>query len=550
MKKLISVLLCAVLLLLTLLPAYALDYSNPSREVPVILIGGDGEPLYDKDGNKVFTATNLTTVFDGTDAKSAVESVANVLQPMLLEGLLFNKWDNYYANLEAEIGALTESFRLDENGNASNGTTISQKRYDEMAEALSVDKKLKKGYYAYNDYHFWYDWRLDPLEIADRLAEYIDGVLAVTGARQVAIISRCVGTNVAMAYAAKYGTEKIYGFGIDGTTTNGGEFLSDAISGKFKLDGPALERVLTDANMLGVFDVSEFAMASIDLLIKSGALNAADKVLRATIYDKIVEGATSAIALGTVFTMPCYWGFVCKEDYETAKNYVFGPEGGEKRQKYAGLIAKLDAYHETVRIHLSDLFVRMKKDGANVAIISKYGFQIVPICESCDAISDQYASVKRSSFGAVTGTVYETLSDEYIAGRQAEGLGKYISPDKNVDASTCLFPDYTWFTKGVRHGEWTDLENQILYTVLTADRQLTVDDLPYTQFIVCNAEDGTGVPMTEENCHTEYWEADKETDYPSNGFVKLVQFFRSYRTWLKLAFEWITAKLTEKAAEA
>ena len=546
MKKILSVLLCALLALLSLLPASAsVDYSDPSRDVPVILIGGDGEPLYDTEGNIVFDASNLGMLFDGVDSADAYESIANVLQPMLLEGLLFNKWDNYYANLEAEIASLTEAFRLDENGNPTNGTDISPKRYAEMARDLTVDKKQGKGYYAYGDYHFWYDWRLDPLEIADRLAEYIDGVLAVTGARKVAIISRCVGTNVAMAYVAKYGTDKVYGFGIDATITNGGEFLSDAISGKFKVDGPALERILTDYNMLGMFSVSDFAMASVDLLVKSGALNATDKLLRATIYDKIEQGATSAIALGTVFTLPCYWGFVCKEDYDTAKNYVFGDAGSEKRQQYAGLIAKLDAYHETVRLHLIDLFEQMKGAGANIAIISKYGFQIVPICESCDAISDQYASVTRSSFGATTGTVYQPLSDEYIALRQTEGLGRYISPDKNVDASTCLFPDYTWFTKGVRHGEWTDVENQIMYTVITADRQLTVDDLPYTQFIVIDGDTGVYAPMTEENCHTEYWTADEETDHPTNVITKVVQFVRSYRAWLRLAFEWIQTKLAK-----
>ena len=75
----------------------------------------------------------------------------------------------------------------------------------------------------------------------------------------------------------------------------------------------------------------------------------------------------------------------------------------------------------------------------NISIISKYGFQMVPICESNAAISDQYASVTRSSFGATTGTVYEPLPDDYIAAREAEGKASYISPDRLVDASTCLF---------------------------------------------------------------------------------------------------------------
>lgn len=545
MKKQISVLLSIILLFTAVIPVFALDYSDPSRNVPVILIGGDGEPICDADGNEVFSATELTKLFNGVEGGSIYESIANVLQPFLLEGVLFNRWDRYYENLESEIGALTEQFRLDENGNAVNGTDIARRRYDGMAKDLTVDKASGKGYYAYSDYHFWYDWRLDPMEIADRLAEYIDGVLAVTGKSKVAIISRCVGTNVAMAYVSKYGTSKIYGFGIDGTITNGGEFLSEAISGKFKLNGPALERFLTDCNLLGVFNISDFAIASVDLLVKSGALDGIRAVTRATVYDKIKEGATSAIAMGTVFTMPCYWAFVTAEDFDTAKQYVFGPVGGEKRQRYAGLIKKLDTYHNEVRLHLAAFLTAMHEQNVNISIISKYGFQMVPICESNDAISDQYASVTRSSFGATTGTVYETLSDDYIAAREAEGKANYISPDRLVDASTCLFSDYTWFTKGIRHGDWQDVENQIMYNVITADRQLTVNDLPYTQFIVFNSETEEVSPMTAENCSTEYWQADPEADSPKSVFVRLLAFLRSYNRWLRLFIDLLRAKLAK-----
>ena len=543
MKKALALLLCAVLLLCALLPAGALDYSSPSREIPVILIGGDGDPLYDKDGNKVLEASNLSTLFDGTDKEELYRSVAEVLQPFLLEGVLFNRWDRYYENLEREVGELTEAFRLDENGNASNGTTISQAHIRETEEKKHQDKKGDKGYYSWQDYHFWYDWRLDPLEIAEQLDDFINCILEATGAEKVSIACRCVGTSVAAAYVAKYGTDKLYGLGIDGTCTNGGEFLSDALSGKFKLDGRAVERFLTDMNVLGMFNISDFAMASVDLLEKSGALDAFVTVSRIAIYNRIVEGATSAIALSTVFTMPCYWAFVTAEDYETAKRYVFGEAGSEKRQTYAGLIEKLDRYHETVRLPLHSLMLSLPEAGVRVAVISKYGFQIVPICASCNAVSDQYASVTRSSFGATTSTIYDTLSDEYIAGRVARGFGRYISPDRQIDASTCLLPDCTWFVKGVRHGEWLDAENQILYNVITAERQLTVNDLPYTQFFVYDDETGAVSPMTEENCHTEYWTEDQAPEPPKNPVTRLSQYFRSLRTWLRLLAEIVKSKL-------
>ncbi len=549
MKKILAVLLSILLLFTAILPAFAVDYSHPSYNVPVILLRGDGEPLYDKDGNLAFDATDLLSVFDGTGGSNLYESVAAVLQPFLLEGVLFNRWDRYYEALEAEIGELTERFRLDENGEATNGTSISPKRYEENEANMHTDKRGEKGYFGYFDYRFWYDWRLDPLVLADQLNDYINAVLEATGAEKVGLASRCVGTTVVIAYAAKYGTSKLQGVGIDGSCTYGGEFMSDAISGKFKIDGDALCRFLTDCQVTRKFDVSDFALASIELLNKSGAIEALTGTFRATVYNRIKEGATSAIALSTVFTMPCYWAFVTAEDYENAKQYVFGTPGSEKRQKYAGLIEKLDNYHETVRLHLKDILLGLRDNGVNTCIISKYGFQIVPICESCDLVSDQYASVYRSSFGATTSTIYDTLSDEYIAGKEAQGLGRYISPDRQVDASTCWLPDTTWFVKGTPHGDWLEEEDQIMYNVVTADRQLTVNDLPYTQFFVYDDETDTVSPMTAENCRTEYWSEDDLQPSP-NLFQRIRAFFRALVKWTRLLGDLLQTELQKNFTSA
>lgn len=532
-KKIVSAALAVILLATLMLPVSAQSYTLRNDEVPVIMIGGDGEPIVDAEGNQVIDVAHLSAVTADVEKKDVYESVANILKPFLLEGIFLNRWDKYYENLYTEISEMTQPFRLDKDGNATNGTNISAARIAENERSMHADKKGEKGYYSYNDYLFWYDWRLDPLETADRLAEYIDNVLAATGKEKVAIIARCVGTNIALAYVAKYGTAKLYGLGFDGSCSCGGEFISDALSGKFHVDGNAIERFLTDYDAMGLMNVSEFAIASVDLLTKSGVLDAFLKVSRATIYKKIAEGATSALALSTMLTMPCYWCFVTAEDYETAKNYIFGEEGSAKRAEYAVLIEKLDRYQDTVRTKIPELMQSLKDNGVNVGVFSKYGYQIVPICASCDAVADTYASVHSSSFGATTSTVYDTLSDDYIAARVAEGKGKYISPDKKVDASTCIFPDNTWFSKGARHGDWTKTENELLYAVVTADRQLTTEDFDYTQFMVYNTQTREMSPMTTENCNTEYWTADQETDAPTNVFLRIRAYLKALVNWIK-----------------
>ena len=50
------------------------------------------------------------------------------------------------------------------------------------------------------------------------------------------------------------------------------------------------------------------------------------------------------------------------------------------------------------------------------------------------------------------------------------------------------------------------------------------------------------VKMTEENCHTEAWEADKEADYPTDILTKVFNFLKAFFDWIKLAFEKISVK--------
>ncbi|MGN1419195.1 MAG: hypothetical protein ACI4W6_07685 [Acutalibacteraceae bacterium] len=539
MKKLLSVFLSLLMIFSLFVPAFAGNANLQNRsQYPVIVISGDGDTLYDKDGNKLLRYSDLFSASsddDDSDNTAIYESVANVLYPFLVEGLLTDHWDNYYKNLQKEISELFGDTLLDNNGEASNGSGISKEHMEENIRNMNTDKKDADGYYSCYAYQFWYDWRLDPLETADKFNEFIKGIKQVTGAEKVAITSRCLGTSVALAYIAKYGTDDIAGMGFDGGVVNGAEVLSEPISGKFKLDGNAINRFLIDCNALGMFNVDAFLTTTIDLLTKGGVFDTLVGVTKETIYYKLLEGVTSALALSTFFTWPCYWAAVCSEDYQQALNYVFGKEGSEKRTEYAGLIEKIENYDKVVRQNIPELMQEIN-DNANLGIIAKYGFQMGPTCESCDAVGDQIASVNRASFGATTSTIYGTLSEDYIAERTAQGKGKYISPDKQIDASTCLFPDQTWFVKNARHSNWTWYEAELLCAVYSADRQLTVDDFDLTQFMVFNNQWGSMDPMTTENCNTYNWVANENDDKPSNPALRLIAFLKSLFKWIKELF--------------
>lgn len=545
MKKILSVILAISLIATLTLPAFAIKTPTNTRgsKVPVVSLFGDGEAIRDENDNIIFKFSELLNIFNsdegenGEEDSSVMDAVIAILQPFLLEGILMDKWDNYYDALEKEIGELFTEVRYDKNGECPNNTDISKNLRAQMERQMNTDYKAINGSYYVYDYQFWYDWRQDPLETADEFHAYIEGIKKSTGCDKVAILARCLGSTVTMAYIAKYGTDSIYGVGFDGSVIEGAEIISESISGKFTIDGDAINRLIYDMNATGAASIDSFVTASIDLAVKSGLIDSLTGTVRATIYNKLVEGVTSALSLSTFFTWPGYWACVAEEDYSEALRHVFGNEGSEKRTEYAGLIEKIEGYNTQVRKKLDTLYDDIEESGAKIGVIGKYGFQLTPICESGDQIADQYATLTKASFGATTApSIFETLSDEYIAAREAEGKGKYISPDKLVDASTCRFPDYTWFTKNISHSYWHNFETALLFNVITADVQYTVDDFDCTQFVVHDYETGAVSPMTEENCHTEAWYEEVKDGAVTGFFAKVIAFFKSVINWFKELF--------------
>lgn len=540
MKKILCVLLSFILIFAMTVPAFAaVNMFETKSQIPVVVISGDGNTIYDKDEKPLsklsgFFGNNGGASGDTDEAvKKLLGSAMHMYKEYLLEGIFKDNWEPFYAAIQEEVSKAFGDILLDENGEASNGTHISQWHRDQVEYSMNNDRKGDKGFYDRGDYFFWYDWRLDPMEIAKDFNEFIKAIKRVTGSEKVSIICRCLGTNVVCAYLEQFGSDDIYGVGFDGSVCMGAEPISEALSGKFKVDVVAIERILRDGNAFGTFDIDPFVISCIDLAQKSGIIDAYVGYKKATLYAKLVEGVTSALALSSI-SYPCYWACVKPSDFDTAVKYVFGKEGSEKYVKYAGLIEKITNYNEKVKKHIPELIKGLPEKGVKVGVISKYGTQMIPTCQSANNIADTFVSVTSSSFGATTGTIYEPLSDEYIAAQQEKGLGKYISPDKNIDASTCLLPDYTWFIKGVRHSEWTYAEDMLLMTVVTSDRQLTIDDFDESQFMVKHPTDWWAMTaMTEENCNTENWEVDEKLDHPTTLPGKLLAFLTSFFNWFR-----------------
>ncbi len=558
MKKIICILLSVAMIFSTLIVAFAdtdekeLVNVDGTTDIPVVLLSGDSTPIVNKDGEQALQYKNfLNDAYRDEVINTLLSGLKEMIYPLVVEGLLTDSWDNFYDKLYDTISTVFKETLLDENGNVPTDpeapgymTDLDPHYYNRNKN--SINRTYPENYqYKINTFWFFYDWRVDPFETVEKLHEYIQGVKKATGHDKVGLIGRCLGSSIVMTYVSVYGMEDLQGVAINGSVVNGAEILSETISGKFELDMNAIVRFLEDVDGVGLMGIDSLIIDILDMLEKSGFYGMAKETAEKTLYKKFVGGVTSSLALSTFFTWPTYWTGVTAEEYQDALYYVFGPEGSAKRQQYAGLIAKLDRYDREVRQRLPEIYEEIDK-GGNLGIMSKYQFQLVPIIASHDKLSDQFASVEYTSFGATTANVYETLSDEYIAKRVTYGKGKYISPDKMIDASTCMFPDYTWFVKGSSHSNWSDVENNLLLEVVSAPEQIKVDDTKYSQFMVYDYNTNTMEAMNKENCNKVFSTPNKEEDLPKNIFIRIKVFFESFFKVIKQVF----AKISEEKAVA
>ena len=84
------------LLLALLTPTFAVSLGTTGSQVPLVLLGGDGDTLYDKDGNYLFQIDDLGHLVDGSDKQELLRSVANVLQPFLLQHQNLDYFHQFY----------------------------------------------------------------------------------------------------------------------------------------------------------------------------------------------------------------------------------------------------------------------------------------------------------------------------------------------------------------------------------------------------------------------------------------------------------------------
>ncbi len=508
MKRIIALFLALVMCLpVTTMAASAVE----NEQTPIIYIRGNGEDLFNAQGEEIAAEIeDISLGENGEDTKSVIiEAIAKITVPFLFEGMLMDEWDNYGKAVYEELSPLFEEAILDGDGNPKNGTAPHPDALAYSQAQAYIDKGADGTYEMY-DYSFTFDWRLDPYEHVDNLHDHIKTILETTGEEQVSLVSRCLGGAIINAYLDTYGSEGLVKNVVyTETMSNGADLISKGFSSQLEFDDKAIHRYVNQMLLCGKtgygtgFGVSELAndivVRTMDLFTQVNVIDGLlvpIEVLYTRLYKALVPALFHSLGMGS---QPIYWTCVKEEDFDLALDIMFGEDGSEGREYYAGMIEKILHYRERITSRLPELYTTFTEEyGVHIGNVVKYGYINDPITEARNELSDGLVCLNDASFGATTVAAGSVLSDEYIDSRIAEGKGKYISFDKEVDTSTALFPDTTWVIKNAHHNIFATEVG--IATEFCRGTNVTVESSSYPRFIMFDMFSKSWTPMTEDNC--------------------------------------------------
>lgn len=356
-----------------------------------------------------------------------------------------------------------------------------------MQDEVTVDPDELRFTPADGEYTFKYDARLDPVDIAHTLHTYIGWVKQHSGQDKIELVGSSYGTSVVVAYLALYGWEDFDSVVLCVPSLEGVNFVGQLFSGSFDFKPDAVEAfvsgmiadetvhlLLSVMNELGMLDV-------LLALLVEPALNIA------------VMNALEDIIHDIFATHPAMWAFVEDRYFYDALEHVYGDDWDQPTEEYHQLIEKVVYFHEEIKTKDREIIQEAVDSGLHFNVISKYNKAPFPFSEDGNFTGDGFVALCNASLGATCAMNGETLPDDYTQAKYPET--NYISPDRVIDASTCLLPDNTWFIKDLAHGEKPDYYYQMINRILYEDLDVhTSETLP--QFVK-NTGDAI-VPLTEE----------------------------------------------------
>ena len=474
MKKFFSIVLAAAIMLNLCTPAFAAKSCNCGH-TPVIYIPGFGAPIYNE-----LNSEEPVSVFppSGDAIAKSVPDLLMAVMGGLLAGndRIFGKYAIKGAEKMLGAAACTpDGTAIENSGVEFDGV---EEDLHKIAHTLT-DEDIDDKYFT-----FLYDWRLSPVDNAKLLRNFVNEVKAVTGHKKISFACHSQGNTVLMSYLALYGGKNIDKLVCLSPAFKGlslvGALFTEKISISHK--GDAFETYLK--GIMGYEDAkSQLIGAVVSLINDYGlvdfALNYVQKMLDAQL-DKVFDEC-----LIDIFgTMPGLWSFVPDEYYDEAKEVMLK---GDK--KYDNLVKKTDYYHDNVQTKVEKILKQAKSDGARIIISAGYNISSIPVTLEPAGQSDFLIDTKYMTLGATCAPINGSLGENYKQANRKCGHS-HLSPDGIIDASTCSFPEYTWFVRNIGHSDFGEEYLEFINWALNYKGQPTVrSNELYPQFMMLTGSD-------------------------------------------------------------
>lgn len=505
----------AALMLICIMIISAVPFSSSAAERPVVHGNGDTYNHYPQVRVKGFGASCVKIYYeDDPEQKSLfypidtdrLKNNLNNIGDYILESIK-NKQPNVlrtiiYSYVMDTLGML--AFNPD--GSNMQGVTT---------------EPIGMRYKGNGNYDFYYDCRMSPTDSADYLYEGIEQIFRETDAERVEIVGSSFGANIVTAYMYEYKEQlsRVDTVLLRAPSVGGMNFLGELFSGNFNISPIGLCDFVDD--MAGEPVLSDFLYLMEEAGILKPLLDCfAEPVLRNAVYMGVADAARDLLA-----TLPTMWVCIPDESFVPAMKFLYGENYQDPNHKYAKLIAEMTHYHCDIANNAAEIYLDAEKnnENLNVAVIAKFGNAAIPLTTGTNIMDDGLVSLPVSAYGATCTTYGAKFAEDYKQQKYPEY--NFMSPEWNIDASTCAFPFSTWFVKDMSHTENTWDYNSFSEDIIYNDLDV-FSDPNRPQFLKVSDEgDGRLVPLTAP-------ETKEETSYD-----KFFAVFRQIILFPKMIFD-------------
>ena len=523
MKKILALSLALILAFCSASVAFAAD----EPVTPVIVISGmSAYPLYNEEGVSVFPMTTEKLV---TDIVKAAPSLAG--------SIAMDDWGLFAKYGMEPIHDLFDEIKCDENGDSVNNITArtfpesAAHYYNTFKNSVTTQSGMVKGLSEEigwdNTYFFHYDWRMNPMKLADDLDVMVHKAMEECGTDKVSFFAMSFGGMIATSYICKYGTEHLKNVVYGSTAFNGVEIVGRLFSGDPKI-------TLEDALVYFATFAQDISLVSNFLGITAGVFDSYAKPQQDAFDNYIVnmikvlkEPVYSEIFMDTYAHFQGMWCLMPDAFYEDAKDFISSTTTLSER-----FISEVDEYMYEVQAKNEEIINDAINDGVNVYIIGAYGYSGIPITEGAVNRTDTLIDTYLMTGDCAVAPMGKTLDDIDYSKDGACTKHNHISTDNVVDASVGFLPEKTWVIKNMNHVEFnnTNQSGKLGIWVVTSKEPVDVHtDARYPQFVELDRRggafisltDGVSIPENEEN------ELSKLTLFV-NFIEKILQFIFKY----------------------